>query len=90
MPSEIDQQRPDSEAVAALTTGIVSYPPGTDAQRLARVLERGVDAAWRDEREMAVAGHFFDSVSGLVPEERLGPFRTREGADVVIDVFAAA
>jgi hypothetical protein len=70
-------------------------PEGTGDAILAE-LESGAGASGeaialvrRDEREMVLTGRIVDSFSGLVPTERLGPFPTHGGTEVLIDVFGA-
>jgi hypothetical protein len=41
----------------------------------------------RDEREALLQGEFLDSLSGLAPVERLGPFGTLGGTNIWFDVF---
>lgn len=49
-----------------------------------------VHIARRDEREVLASGVLIDSLSGLAPSERLGPFRTVAGIDVWFEVFLLA
>jgi hypothetical protein len=44
----------------------------------------------RDPRTMLLPGALVDSLTGLVPGERLGPFVTQGGIDIWFDVFFAA
>ena len=44
----------------------------------------------RDPRAMLLPGALVDSLTGLAPGERLGPFVTQGGIDIWFDVFFAA
>ena len=44
----------------------------------------------RDPRAMLLPGALVDSLTGLAPGERLGPFATQGGIDIWFDVFFAA
>jgi hypothetical protein len=44
----------------------------------------------RDSRATLLAGSLVDSLTGLAPGERLGPFLTQGGIDIWFDVFFAA
>lgn len=46
--------------------------------------------ARRDDQLSALSGAFRDELSGILPAERLGPFRTHGGIDAWFDVFLAA
>ena len=52
--------------------------------------EEATFVARRDDRELILAGRLVDSLSGLQPTERIGPFGTLGGIDVWFDIFLAA
>lgn len=53
-------------------------------EQLATVIAR------RDDQLSALSGALTDELSGVLPAERLGPFRTHGGIDAWFDVFVAA
>lgn len=68
-----------SDLLRALDESAVAGDTSYEALAIAR----------RDEREMLLQGWLVDSLTGLVPGERLGPFATHSGIDTWFDVFFA-
>ncbi len=53
-------------------------------------LDEALVVVRRDDREALVTGRLVDSLTGLLPGERLGPFGTHGGIDIWFDVFLVA
>lgn len=80
--SRLSQVVPESARADLLSELVALEAAGVQAQD-ARVVLR------RDARETLLSGRPIDSLTGLAPGERLGPFATLGGIDIWFDVFFA-